>query len=106
MTTWRYWPLPVRGVARASLLERLQLALQFAASVLRLPVTRVYRCVFNDEATSCSPVGARHAMANGIALRGNMIYVVDVLRFTVTAYEIASCLVGSEMCIRDRIWCR
>ena len=87
VTTWRYWPLPVRGVARASLLERLQLALQFAASVLRLPVTRVYRCVFNDEATSCSPVGARHAMANGIALRGNMIYVVDVLRFAVTVYE-------------------
>ena len=23
-----------------------------------------------------------------------------------TAYEIASCLVGSEMCIRDRIWSR
>ena len=68
-------------------LERLQLSLQFAASVLRLPWTRVYRCVFNDEATSCSPVGARHAMANGIALRGNMIYVVDVLRFSVTVYE-------------------
>ena len=50
-------------------------------------MTRVYRCVFNDEATSCSPVGARHAMANGIALRGNMIYVVDVLRFAVTVYE-------------------
>ena len=26
-------------------------------------------------------------MANGIALRGNMIYVVDVLRFAVTVYE-------------------
>ena len=35
VTTWRYWPLPVRGVARASLVERLQLSLNFAGRFSR-----------------------------------------------------------------------
>ena len=87
VTTWRFFPLPVQGVSRASVVERLALAVQFAANILRLPVTRVYRCVF-AEGVSCAPVGARHAMANGLALGPDgMLYVVDVLRFSVTVYE-------------------
>jgi len=87
VTTWRFFPLPVQGVSSASVAERLALALQFAANILRLPVTRVYRCVF-AEGVSCAPVGARHAMANGLALGPDgLLYVVDVLRFSVTVYE-------------------
>ena len=114
---------PLAGLHGASRKEKAAAKAAFAANALRLPVTRIFRCVFDvveapgwadatdweraawgAENVECSVVGGRHPKANGIAAYRGDIYVVDSLDFSITVY--ARVAASSAGVGRERSMCR
>ena len=69
---------------------------------MRLPITRIIRCVFDLEGgpADCKVVGGRHAKANGIAAFDGDVFVVDSLSFSITRYARTN---DGDLVERDRI---
>ena len=83
-------PIPEKGEdGELTREEKLGSVAFFFANLLKVPVTRVYRCVLGaGDAATCDPVGKRHAMANGMAISEDRktIYTADPVAFSVTVY--------------------
>ena len=97
VTEWQPFPFPAggkNGTAAASLRSRLQRMAVAPISLLKLPLTRVFRCTYavgrSGAAPACAVASeARFVMANGIAISHDRrsVFVNDPISRAITVLE-------------------